>query len=222
MAILLIRHGETPGNRDRIIQFPDTPLSERGLEQAARLATRLASEPIGEIWVSDHARARMTADAVEASTGAPLRVVDALAERSLGALRGTPYSELDFDPFAPDYVPPQGESWTEFHDRVDRVWSEIELHWRDRFASRRPTTHLAIVTHGLVLRSLIERRLLGEAGLAAHVDANGPVAIANTAVTIVEPSAGETGAIRYRLPLLACTAHLDAETAPRVNPNVGM
>ena len=43
MAILLIRHGETPGNRDRIIQFPHTPLSERGLEQAARLGQRLAT-----------------------------------------------------------------------------------------------------------------------------------------------------------------------------------
>ena len=37
MAIILIRHGETPGNRDRIIQFPHIELSDRGLEQAAHV-----------------------------------------------------------------------------------------------------------------------------------------------------------------------------------------
>ena len=135
MAILLIRHGETPGNRDRIIQFPDTPLSDRGLAQAERLGRRLASERIAEIWVSDHARAHMTAEAVGRTTGAPLRVDAELAERNLGALRGRRYADLDFDPFAPDYAPPEGESWSTFHARVDRVWERIERHWLERFAA---------------------------------------------------------------------------------------
>lgn len=222
MAILLIRHGETPGNRDRIIQFPDTPLSDRGLEQAAQLGQRMAPEPIGEIWVSDHTRAHQTAQAVERTTGAPLRIIEDLAERSLGALRGTPYSELDFDPFAPDYVPPEGESWEAFHARVDRVWTQIEAHWLDRFANRAEPTHFAVVTHGLVLRSLFERILLGEAGLAAHANEAGQVSIANTAVSIIEPSPTAGGALEHRVELLACVAHLDDSTAPRANPNVGM
>lgn len=222
MAILLIRHGETPGNRDRIIQFPETPLSERGLEQAARLARRLADEPIGEIWVSDHARARMTADAIELTTRAPLRVVDDLAERNLGKLRGTPYAELDFDPYAPDYAPPEGESWPVFHDRVDRVWATIERHWLDRYARSEEPTHLAIVTHGLVLRSLFERRLLDAEALALHGRGRNQVSIANTAVSIVEPEPADEGRLRHRIALLGCIAHLDEETAPRVNPNVGM
>ncbi|MAG30173.1 MAG: phosphoglycerate mutase [Deltaproteobacteria bacterium] len=222
MAILLIRHGETPGNRDRIIQFPGTPLSERGLAQAARLADRLASEPIGEIWVSDHARAQMTAAAVEHSTGAPLRVVADLAERSLGVLRGTPYSELDFDPFARGYVPPAGESWEVFHDRVDRVWARIERNWLEHFSSESEARHFAVVTHGLVLRSLLERKLLSEEDLATHANEQGQVAIANTAVSIVEPVCVGPDALEHRVELLACTAHLDLETAPRANPNVGM
>ncbi|HEX9814503.1 MAG TPA: histidine phosphatase family protein, partial [Myxococcota bacterium] len=89
MAILLIRHGETAGNRNRIIQVPETPLSDHGLEQASRLGKRLASAPIGEIWSSHLARARMTAEAVERTTRAPLREVPDLEERNLGALRGT-------------------------------------------------------------------------------------------------------------------------------------
>ena len=33
MSILLARHGETPSNAARVLQLPDTPLSERGLAQ---------------------------------------------------------------------------------------------------------------------------------------------------------------------------------------------
>ena len=37
MSIFLIRHGETAGNRDRIIQVPETPLSDRGLAHLGNL-----------------------------------------------------------------------------------------------------------------------------------------------------------------------------------------
>jgi len=223
MAILLIRHGETPGNRDRIIQFPDTPLSDRGHEQAARLGDRLANEPIGEIWVSDHTRAQQTAAAVERTTGAPLEVLPELGERSLGDLRGRPYSDLDFDPFVPGYQPPNGESWEVFHDRVDRAWARIESRWLERFAERDASSHLAVVTHGLVLRSLFERRLFGDPEMAVHGNAERQVSIANTAVSILVPDAAVVGqALAHRVDLFACIAHLDDETAPRANPNVGM
>lgn len=223
MAILLIRHGETPGNRDRIIQFPDTPLSDRGLEQAARLGQRLAKEPIGEIWVSDHTRAQQTAEAVERTTGAPLEVLADLGERSLGDLRGRPYSDLDFDPFVPGYQPPNGESWEVFHDRVDRAWARIEARWLERFATGAPDKHLVVVTHGLVLRSLFERRLFGEVELASHGNAERQVSIANTAVSILSPAHAADGkTLAHRVDLFACIAHLDEDTAPRANPNVGM
>jgi len=222
MAILLIRHGETPGNRDRIIQFPDTPLSDRGLAQAARLGERLADEPIGEIWVSDHTRAQQTAAAVERTTGAPLAVFDDLGERSLGDLRGTSYADLGFDPFVPGYQPPGGESWDVFHDRVDRAWARIERRWLEHFADREETSHFAIVTHGLVLRSLFERRLLSGSELDTHGNDRQQVSIANTAVSFIEPTRLGSDALEYRVELLGCTAHLDLETAPRANPNVGM
>ena len=38
--ILLVRHGETAGNASRVIQFPDTPLSERNSPVVG--ATRLS------------------------------------------------------------------------------------------------------------------------------------------------------------------------------------
>ena len=57
--ILLIRHGETPGNAARVVQTPDTPLSERGLEQARRLAVRLAGVRLGRILSSEFTCSRI-------------------------------------------------------------------------------------------------------------------------------------------------------------------
>jgi broad specificity phosphatase PhoE len=222
MAILLIRHGETAGNRNRIIQVPETPLSDHGLEQASRLGKRLASAPIGEIWSSHLARARMTAEAVERTTRAPLREVPDLEERNLGALRGTAYADLDFNPFDPGYAPPEGETWEVFNDRVDRTWEAIERHWVDQFSKDSAPRHLAVVSHGLFLRSLIERLLLSEDELATHGDENRQIVMPNTALTVVEPSAVAGGRAAHRVSLLACVRHLDADSANDDDAIVGI
>ena len=222
MAILLIRHGETLGNRNRIIQVAETPLSDRGLEQAGRLGQRLSSAPIKEIWTSHLSRARMTADAVERTTGASLREVPDLEERNLGALRGTAYADLDFDPFMPGYAPPEGETWEVFHDRVDRTWEKIERHWVDQFSKGSPDEHFAVVSHGLFLRVLIERILLSPEQLETHGNENGEIVIANTALTVVAPGATGAAATEHRVELIACTAHLHGDTAHDANSIVGI
>jgi broad specificity phosphatase PhoE len=58
MSILLVRHGETEGNRKRAFQQPETPLSERGVAQARQLGERLAGMGVGAIIASDYARPR--------------------------------------------------------------------------------------------------------------------------------------------------------------------
>ena len=51
MSILLIRHGETALNAARIVQHPETPLNERGVGQARRLAERLADFKLPRAFV---------------------------------------------------------------------------------------------------------------------------------------------------------------------------
>jgi probable phosphoglycerate mutase len=197
MAIFLIRHGETLGNAARVVQRPDNPLSPRGVAQVERLARRLAGEGIARILSSDLARAAMTAEALRHATGAPLELVPLLEERSFGDIRGTPYAELGFDMFAPDYAPPNGETWEVFHSRVDRAWAIVEE------LAAATDGHLAVVTHGLVCRSLAARRLILPAGREV------PERWENTAVTIIE------GPTPWRVRLLNCVAHLDdLDTAP--------
>jgi broad specificity phosphatase PhoE len=191
VSLLLIRHGETVGNASRTVQLPDNPLSARGLVQADRLAQRLATAGITHIVSSDFARARGTAEALRRLTGAPLTFEPLLQERNFGDLRGTPYTELRLDMFAPDYAPPNGESWPVFHARVDRAWARVQ--------ALATTTEggLAVVTHGLVCRSLAERHLLLPDGQMA------PERWENTSLTIVDCPAP------WRVRLLNCVAHLD-------------
>jgi len=196
-TIFLIRHGETVGNAARIVQLPDAPLSPRGVAQAERLARRLARAGIALILSSDLARALTTADHLRRATGARVEVDPLLQERNFGVLRGTPYAQLDFDLFAPDYAPPGGESWPTFHTRVDRAWHAITARASEVDGA------LAVVTHGLVCRSLAARHVVLPAGEAA------PERWENTSVTIVD------GRTPWRVRLLNCVVHLDGlDTSP--------
>jgi probable phosphoglycerate mutase len=194
MSIFVARHGETASNAARILQTPDIPLSERGLAQAERLAKRLAGLGVAAILTSDYARARMTAERVHAATGAPLEEWPELRERNFGELRGRGYAELGFDPFAPDYAPPGGETWQAFHARVAGAWPRILAR------ARALRGNLAVVTHGLVCRAIAEHEV-GLGGLEA------PMGWANTSLTIVASDPPPS------LELLNCVAHLDEPEA---------
>ena len=194
--LFLIRHGETEGNALRIVQRPEIPLSPRGVMQAERLARRLASLGIVRILSSDYARAAATAEHLRRATGAPLSFEPLLQERNFGDLRGRPYSELGFDMFEPDYAPPNGETWPVFHSRVDRAWARVQA------LAAASGGNLAVVTHGLVCRSLAARHLILPEGESA------PERWENTSLTIVDWPAP------WRVRLLNCAAHLEGINAP--------
>jgi 2,3-bisphosphoglycerate-dependent phosphoglycerate mutase len=201
--IFLIRHGETVGNASRIVQVPTSPLSSRGVAQAERLARRLAGEGVVRIVSSDLARAATTAEHVRRATGAPLVFDPLLQERNFGDLRGIAYDDLGLDPFAEGYEPPNGESWPVFHARVDRAWARLQA------LAAETDGPLAVVTHGLVCRSLAARHLLLPDGGAA------PERWENTSLTIVDCPAP------WRVRLLNCIAHLDdLDAAPRAQSAV--
>ena len=192
MRLLLIRHGETALNAARILQPPDTPLSERGLAQAAALARRLAGEPIAALWSSDLPRAWQTAVAI--ASGRAIRAEPLLQERNFGDWRGQPYDSLAFDPLAALEAPPGGESAQAFDERIARAWAQAEA------AAAELPGALALVTHGLVIRRLFET------GIVRLEAAPLPARIGNTSLTVVEGRP-------LRASLVDCTAHLDAARA---------
>jgi broad specificity phosphatase PhoE len=191
VSIFVVRHGETPSNAARIVQLRETPLSERGIAQAERVAARLAGVGVARILASDLTRAAMTAERIAAATGAPIAHEPLLRERDFGALCGIPYAELAFDIFAPDYLPPSGESWEVFRTRVATAWNTIVRH------AAATSGNLAVVTHGLVCHVLLDRHV--------HCTDPAPEMWPNTSVTEVDAAAP------WSVRVLNCVAHLDDE-----------
>jgi probable phosphoglycerate mutase len=189
MSIVLVRHGETKLNASRTLQPADTPLSETGLQQAQAVARRLAGMKIAAILSSDLPRAMQTAQAIAAATGATITPTPLLHERNFGELRGQPYDSLPANPLTMANAPPGGESMATFEQRVARAFMEM-VEMRRRLAG-----HLAVVTHGLVIRRLLTHHLAWGADATLHVG--------NTSVTICSATPP------HALELVDCTRHLD-------------
>ena len=195
MKIHLVRHGETPLNAARILQHPDTPLSERGTAQAERVAKRLAAAGIEVILTSDYARARATAEVIRTVTGASIEIEPLLRERNLGIHRGCAYDKLEVDVFAPDYVPPGGESVPVFEARAGDAWTVVRAY------AARAHGPIAVVSHGLMCRTLVYDHLTMAPGMdlaKAHW-----VNACVTEIEAVQP------AFEWRVTRLACAEHLD-------------
>ncbi len=201
MSIFLIRHGQTASNAARVVQTPETPLSEKGEAQARRLAQRLAGMGVAQILSSDLERAHGTARQIREATGAPLELEPLLQERNFGDYRGTAYANLPGDIFAPGYAPPGGETWSEFHRRVDLGWERV------RAVVAATKGHTAVVTHGLVCHSIVARFLNLAEAIARPGRDGPPLPIANTALTVIEAMPPWT------VERLACTAHLEGDAS---------
>jgi len=125
MTLMLIRHGETNLNAARTLQFPQTPLGERGLAQARAVGRRLAQRPPAALVSSDMARAYQTAEAISQATGIPIITSPLLGERNFGDLRGRRFDDLGYDPIHADEGPPNGESMDQFRARIAQAYQWI-------------------------------------------------------------------------------------------------
>lgn len=176
MSIVIVRHGQTPLNAARILQTPDTPLSELGMEQARRLAPRLRELGVVRVLCSDYPRAQMTAAPFAEQSGVVPELHEVLRERHFGELRGRPYAEVPLA-FDREYAPPGGESWSVFELRVAEAWALVT---REAAVTEGV---LAVVTHGLVCLSVLRRHL----HLPEHI--NEPTGFSNASVTLVDRAA---------------------------------
>jgi broad specificity phosphatase PhoE len=127
-VIYMARHGETDDNARRVVQgWLDTPLNDRGREQARELAVRAADLGIVSIWTSQLARAAETAQIVGDALGITPRVDDRFAESRRGSWEGRFLDEIEeTEPETwaawmrggADFRFPGGESLQEHQDRV--------------------------------------------------------------------------------------------------------
>lgn len=151
--LILLRHGETDWNRELRFQgHVDVGLNAIGLEQARRLALRLAGETAHRLYASDLLRAQQTAQPVAGQLGLEMLSDASLREQSFGRVDGMSVDEIKAQhpqawegwlAFHEDYCMPEGETTRQFHARVmDAVYRLVATH---------PGETLLVVTHGGVL-----------------------------------------------------------------------
>lgn len=160
MKLLLIRHGQTPGNvlGQLDTAHPGPGLTELGQRQAEAMARSLANEPIAALYASTLVRTQITAAPLSRLRNLEVEVLDGLHEIEAGALEkltdpesykrylGTVFSWAAGDL---DRRMPAGPDGHEFFERFDGAITTIA-----RRASRDgdPAT-AAVVSHGAAIRT---------------------------------------------------------------------
>src|SRR5580698_3053862 len=155
--LIMVRHGESEGNRDRrFTSSPDVPLTELGRQQAREAAQRIAKRFAPErIISSPYRRARQTSEIIAGELGLPIEVVNDLHERELGVLKGQSYDLLrDLAGQDSGYDPKRGWLWRpeggeSYEDVRKRVMVAIE-----DLRRRYPEDELVVVSHGGVMLSM--------------------------------------------------------------------
>ena len=144
--IYFTRHGETVWNvENKICGMTDSPLTERGRQQARQLGERVKASGvhIDEILYSPLSRAADTAKAIADATGLPARCEPRLREQCFGKYEGTPRNGGEFR-----------VSKTHFADRYDGGESMMQLAQRiynllDELKADTDKTYLLVAHNGI-------------------------------------------------------------------------
>lgn len=179
MRLLLIRHGQTPGNvlGQLDTAHPGPGLTELGERQAAALARSLANEQVDLLYASTLIRTQVTAAPLAAQRGLDVEVLEGLREIEAGSLEkltdreshlrylGTVFAWADGEL---DRRMPAGPSGHDFFERYDASIARIAA------ATEADSATVAVVSHGAAIRVWAGLRAANmEPGFAArHVLAN--------------------------------------------------
>jgi broad specificity phosphatase PhoE len=147
-SLYLVRHGETDWNAQRRIQgSTDIPLNDTGRAQAETTGALLARRDWDGIFSSPLSRAYETASIIAREVGLePPQPVAALVERNYGDAEGLNWEQVE-SRFPGDSPVPGRETHAEVAARV--VPALVEL------AASRPGQSLIVVSHGGVIRSVL-------------------------------------------------------------------
>jgi len=168
LQVYLVRHGETVWNAERRIQGQsDSPLTEKGEQQAWQVGERVKHLGITHIIASDLGRTRRTAEIIADACGCSVMLDARLRELNMGVLEKRPLDGLtaEEEAWRATLVNgteggriPEGESMTEMATRMHAALNAC----LDLPAGSRPL----LVSHGMALGSLVSTIL----GLPAYAE----------------------------------------------------
>lgn len=159
----ILRHGETEGNAQGILQgyVADSPLTEKGIEQARNRAEELKDINFDAIFSSDLSRTYKTAEIVKLDREIVIQTSKLLRERNYGkfdglnasifrqALKDKLKEKQDFldEHYWSFKVADDVESYEEIVQRFILQLREISVAYPDK--------HILIVSHGACIRNFL-------------------------------------------------------------------
>ena len=140
--LFLFRHAETELTQGRYCGSGDPPLSERGRDQAARIAELLRRRPIAAIYSSPQGRAVQTAEPSGQALDLEVRTVEHLREIDFGAWEGLSFEAArehypeawrarQADPYSA--AAPGGETYRDLAARVIPAFDDLLVRHCDNF-----------------------------------------------------------------------------------------
>ncbi|MCB1644377.1 MAG: histidine phosphatase family protein [Pseudomonadales bacterium] len=155
--IHLFRHGESLWNlQGRMQGRKDSPLSEKGIQQARDASKRLADIRLGAVYCSPSSRTRTTAEYLLGKQKLEILEHEGLSEIDLGAWEGELRTDIviedtqTFSAFWHDpqnYQPRDGETFLQTQTRVVAAIAEI--------IANHPGQDVLVVSHAVAIKSLM-------------------------------------------------------------------
>ncbi|MDO6407689.1 2,3-diphosphoglycerate-dependent phosphoglycerate mutase GpmB [Pantoea phytobeneficialis] len=206
LQVYLVRHGETVWNAARRIQGQsDSPLTEKGEQQAHQVGERVKSLGITHVIASDLGRTRRTAEIIADACGCGVTLDARLRELNMGVLEQRPIEGLtaEEESWRKTLVDgtengriPGGESMAEMAARMHAALNDC----LGLPAGSRPL----IVSHGMALGVLVSTIL----GLPAHAERR--LRLRNCSISRVDHQQSAWLAAGWVVETAGDVSHLDA------------
>lgn len=162
-TVYFVRHGQSEGNVTPIFQGPDSPLSEKGWEQAESIAERVSKLSFEALIASPFRRAKETAETIAKATNTQPEYSELFVERiKPESLNGASHEDERAKTVCHEWVKSlhtsgmRVENGENFDDLLMRADKALE------YLKNRPEKSLVVVTHGYFLRTMVARVLLGD------------------------------------------------------------
>lgn len=162
-VVYFVRHGQSLDNASPVFQSADSPLSEKGQNQASQIAERISHLSFESLVSSPYPRASQTAQAIAKKTGKSVEFSNLFTERiKPTSLNGKPWNDEQANKiwrlwedslYGSNLRVEDGENYDDIVKRADNAL---------QFLLDRTEQSMVVVSHGHFIRTMVSRVLLGD------------------------------------------------------------
>ncbi len=187
MRVYFVRHGESEGNVIDVVQTPQTPLSDIGIDQARMVAYRFKRISIETIIASDYKRTQQTAEEISKVAQKEIVFSPLLREyKQASCLMGKHYKDPELIKIRKQMKKHEDDPGWHYQDEENYFDFVKRGKQALKMLAKREEHSIAVVTHGLLL-SLMGALVLFDDHLSPEIlNDFRKFHISNTGITIMD------------------------------------